>query len=295
MIKISDGWNHPDAITEENIQLESGDEVGVLRVQSIHALNQLVGYVKYINRGDSRIYFRGQARIYPSLRASIFRDSKTTSSLGVRNSAIGNYITELSKAVAGMGTVEKYTIEPLLQHYGIKTRWIDLVDNLWIAIWFGLHDYKTQYFDRSYEFVYQRFDRDGYLYLLLMANDAFKESESEPGLFIGGKTSVIDLRVSSPSIFLRPHCQHAILMKSRVNDALEDVDLAQYLVQVIKISVRDAKEWLGTGRLITAENIFPPPVYDHGYGILLENAPYSKKKAKRYGSITNITYAVPGT
>ena len=293
MIKISNDWNHVDAVQEPSFLFDSGNSIDITHVKSIHALNQLVGYVKYVNRGDSRIYFRGQTKLYPALRASIFRNSKTESSVGVRNSSIGSYIAECSKAVSSISNLSRYAKEPLLQHYGIKTRWLDLVDNLWIAIWFGLHEYKTQYLDRYYEFVYQRADSDGYLYIYLMANDAFVEKDSSPGLFVGSKTSVIDLRVSSPSIFLRPHSQHALLMKSRVNDSLDDIDLSNHLVHIVKISVADARDWLGSGRLITAENIYPSPLYDHGYGLLLEKAPHSKKRAKQFGTITNITYAVP--
>ena len=35
--------------------------------------------------------------------------------------------------------VEKNKIEAMLQHYGIPTRFIDVVDNHWIALWMGLN------------------------------------------------------------------------------------------------------------------------------------------------------------
>ena len=126
-----------------------------------------------------------------------------------------------------------------------------------------------------------------------MANDAFTEDASSPGLFVGSSTSVIDLRVATPSIFLRPHCQHALLMKAKVNDTPSDIDLSKHIVHIIRITVEDAFDWIGNGRLVTAENIYPSPLYDQGYGILLEQAPHDKVHARAFGTITNITYSVP--
>jgi hypothetical protein len=292
MVKISADWSHPDAERENYFSFTSGTKVDLTHVKSIHALNQLVGYIKYLNRDDSNVYFRGQAKLYPTLTASLFRDSFSGSSIGTRNSSIVKYISECSKKVELVNSLPDYTKESLLQHYGLKTRWIDLVDNIWIAIWFGLHEYKSGYLDRYYEFVCERSDND-YLYLYLMANDAFVEKAGCPGLYAGTNTLVIDLRVSTPSIFLRPHAQHALLMKPKINDSCSDIDLSKYIVHIIKISVADAYDWIGRGRLMTAENIYPSPLFDQGYGILLEQAPHSKAHAKDFGTITNITYSVP--
>lgn len=159
-------------------------------------------------------------------------------------------------------------------------------------MWFGIHEYKSGYLDRYYEFVYQRNDNN-FLYLFLMANDAFVEKNNCPGLYAGTNTLVIDLRVSTPSIFLRPHAQHALLMKPKINDTCNDIDLSKYIVHIIKVSVNDAYDWIGRGRLLTAENIYPSPLFDQGYGILLEQAPHSKAHAKDFGTITNIAYSVP--
>ena len=36
----------------------------------------------------------------------------------------------------------RYTIEALLQHYVGRTRFLDVVDNHWIALWMGLHKFQ---------------------------------------------------------------------------------------------------------------------------------------------------------
>jgi len=293
MIKIAEDWNHIDAIRESDFIFDSGTSANMILVNSIHALNQLVGYLKYLNRENSRIYFRGQTKSFKTLTANIFRNSKSSSSIGVRNNSIVTYIKGCSKIMTIVDQLPEYVKEPLLQHYGVKTRWIDLVDNLWIAIWFGLHEYNSKFLEKQYEFVYQRKDEDDYLYIQLLGNDALVQKDGCPGLYTGISTQVIDLRIAAPSTFLRPHCQHALLMKSKINDTLNDVDLSKYVVLIIKIKVKDGIDWIGNGRLITGENIYPSPLYDQGYGIMLEQAPHTKNHAKTFGSIKNISYAVP--
>ncbi|GAA0468199.1 hypothetical protein Ade02nite_79030 [Paractinoplanes deccanensis] len=46
------------------------------------------------------------------------------------------------RSLLGSG-VPRYAAEPLLQHYGIRTRWLDLVGNIWSALWFACHHFTT--------------------------------------------------------------------------------------------------------------------------------------------------------
>lgn len=96
-----------------------------------------------------------------------------------------------------------------------------------------------------------------------------------------------------PSTFLRPHCQHALLIKPRKMTTMSEADLASNVNLIIEIETNMVKEWIGSGRLLTAENIYPAPIYDHGYSLLLENAPHNKKDMMHLGSITSISYAAP--
>lgn len=85
--------------------------------------------------------------------------------------------------------------EALCQHYGLRTRCIDLVDNIQTALWFA--------YDRSFikDDREQRFDEDvGYVYVIAVPND-------------DTKVKIIDLR-EKPSNFLRPHTQQAFMMKT---------------------------------------------------------------------------------
>ena len=64
-------------------------------------------------------------------------------------------------------------IEPLLQHYGIQTTWLDLVDNIWIALWFSC--YKATSTGRYLSFEKRLKRKEGksqrYAYIILISAD----------------------------------------------------------------------------------------------------------------------------
>lgn len=297
MRKIQNDWSHPDANMLGDFYFDDGSSCSLIEVGSIHALNQLVGYVKYINKDEGGIFFRGQTDVYKSLFPSIYRtgDQKKTAKLRIpsRNQKIASYVQQSIKKLHILkDNVDARVCEPLLQHYGIKTRWIDLVDNLWVSLWFSIHKYTSVIADRDYEYVYRRDDLNGNSYLLLVYSDAIKPDINVPGLFHGETTDLVDLRMAVPSVFLRPHCQHALLMKPKKADSILDVNLSRNVCAIIKMNVANVIKWIGNGLLLTAENIYPSPVYDQGYRILLEHAPHRKKEMNNLGSITAISYSL---
>lgn len=76
----------------------------------------------------------------------------------------------------------------MLQHYGVKTPCIDLVDNVWVALWFAIHQTKTKIIN-SHEYVY--FYDNEYSYILLVATDAVMPSDKH-GVHIGAESKLID-------------------------------------------------------------------------------------------------------
>ncbi|MFX1478029.1 MAG: FRG domain-containing protein [Promethearchaeota archaeon] len=86
--------------------------------------------------------------------------------------------------------------EPILAHYGWKTRWLDLVDNINIACWFACVNLKTQ----------SIMNKDfGYLFLYgIKANDKIAK-----GVAQGPNQRLVNLREAFSSKALRPHIQQA--------------------------------------------------------------------------------------
>lgn len=139
-----------------------GIQVEVIHCSTVEALIQEAGRFKFCN--DGPVYFRGQRKLYepgvPS--ASIYRDSSTC------NTAIKE-LDRLLFHLAGADAQSWYefaygpdfiehnmvpknkpfhdipfhSLEGLLQHYGLKTRWLDITDSIPHAIFFALAQYET--------------------------------------------------------------------------------------------------------------------------------------------------------
>lgn len=109
-------------------------------VETPHALSQIAGYAKYRLANDGAVYFRGQAREHGEMRPGLFRKVATSATADSRTRQLQDYIKQqVSSNNIFINNTPDYAYEPILQHYGLKTRWIDLVDNIWNALWFACH------------------------------------------------------------------------------------------------------------------------------------------------------------
>lgn len=133
--------------------------------------------------------------------------------------------------------------------------------------------YKSRYLD-NYDLLSNiaRGDHDpiGFGYLLMVCVPEIK-SPMENGLYRGNEFEFIDLRRSLPSTFLRPHAQHAYVLRRRGPDGNNPnyYDVASQLIGIAKIRLDYIAKWLGSGELLSQNNLFPQPCFDPGYEILL--------------------------
>lgn len=97
-----------------------------------------------------------------------------------------------------------------------------------------------------------------------------------PGLFRGPRTELVDLRVACPSIFLRPHAQHGVLFRKKGIGVVRPTDYADQVRGIIRIDLSNALAWVGNAITLGTHTLFPPPYYDHGYKILLDEKFESK-------------------
>ena len=135
-----------DEVEVEYISTISG-VIPVYSIKSYHSLTQFIGYGKYINNQWGNVYLRGQTSLYngclsPSLlRRKIISgenqlvkekaEAATSNTVKFSNININHRFSEYKHQInESLNGTQHFTgwnkdiIEPLLQHYGIKTHWI---------------------------------------------------------------------------------------------------------------------------------------------------------------------------
>lgn len=266
-----------------NKGMEWHDSENILDIHTPHALIQAVGYLKYARRTQGPVLFRGQNTTYPTMKPSLYRSITTERGKHSRDRQLKEYIDEAASANAFIGLFPDYVREPLLQHYGIRTRWLDLVDNVWTALWFACQESLAT--GPLGQYLHFTPSQSKTAYVVLLQGGAETTDANEAGLLTSNKTLIIDLRRAAPSTYLRPHAQHALLMRRTAYPDAQSMDLSEFIVGIIRVEPAKAREWLGYGQLSTTRHAFPPPYYDEGYRRLLDNAPQGSSTV---GSIHHI-------
>jgi hypothetical protein len=252
-----------------------------LHVNTIQSFIQAIGYLKFIFADNNiKIVYRGQTDLYGSkskkrredsylFQPSALRGVTCCAALNNAKHKIKEQISAIRKAIPRFADTNKYgdgVIEGLLQQYGVKTTWIDAVDNIWVALWFAcfrsnnpvevveMGDVKRSYIHMIRRDPDTEHDRKHFAYILLLGVD---ENEDE----------ILDLRCKLPSDFIRPHVQHGLLVRTK---GVLSANMVRLLKGVIRIKLSDALKWLGHGAILMPDRIVPPPNYDSGFRQLLE-------------------------
>src|SRR4051812_22591327 len=203
-------------------------------------ISAFVGFVKNQHR-KSAIYFRGEAENHKHIVPSLFRSQGMPliddDTIKQRFKAY----TELKKVIQlrlrdKVSRFRNEDIDNLFQHYGIKSPVIDMVDNIYIAIWFALEGNKDEY---------------GYIRLLNTSNKELKVS---------------DLRQNHSSLSLRLHTQHGLIAKKKVR-AWNSNNIYYDHFEVARIKFRINKN-IESGVLFSKENIYPNEQLDNTLKIL---------------------------
>lgn len=268
-------------------KFETQHEVPIFDVSDYRALNQLIGYAKFLNTEYGDVYYRGEVHLHQSLLPSISRQPNCCKYEEALNTAIKNAIADSkfsnTAKLSGFKGRENpaLIVEALLQHYGYSTHFVDLVDNHWIALWFGLNQFKKiknlseycYYEKRTINPIELATAKDPeagiYQYMLLVAVDN-NAAPVERGIYVGNEIITIDLRSSLPSIFLRPHAQHGLVVRRNIHEPTGSFDIASNVVGIVRLRIDNVISWIGSGNLLESANLFPSPAYDYGYEILLQ-------------------------
>lgn len=280
-----------------------GNVVPIFEVENVHVFNQLVGFLKFINRDNFNVYSRGEGQLYSTILPSLMRESfhyKSKLSMGktgyeligvsdphVMTKKINKIVNDINKdskirkTLNLDGIYDEDKIEGMLQHYGLRTRFVDAVDNHWVALWMALNNYNKVKSRFNYAYYTKKEmpvvrilkgekieDEDLYTYIVLIA---VPKGENKDGITISENVVEVDLRKALPSTFIRPHAQHGIVLRKKPKSLVSasDYDMATNVVGILKIRIDRGLEWLGNGALLTQQALFPSSAYDNGYRILL--------------------------
>lgn len=274
--------------TRENPSLK----IEVVNCSEYDALVQAVGYLKYNMPGP--VFYRGQNRLYGtgSITPAIYRDHNRTKVEHLRNLLIhlaGSSCNKIwddfspcrlkSNEIVGKNLIfhdiPLYGLEGTLQHYGIKTRWIDITDSLPHALFFSIAQYTNLQITRQFSNDYfpqtggsccsrvmnnmvvdiDRHPETGsscYLIALSPGNLCRHSIQSElKGLAEYTEGYVLDARSAIPSHYLRPHAQHGLLYKPK-----ESIAVNQSII--FRLPVEKVRTWIGNGVAFSPSTIFPP-------------------------------------
>ncbi len=273
----------PSTINFESCVLKCGSSINVYQIETVHDLTQFIGFGKYKNKNVGNVYIRGQTSLYNGAMIPSLYRGKTN--LDICTQKYSKRIKDILKTVSQFKQYDRRIFEPLIQHYGIKTPYIDVVDNVWVALWFSLHEAKTVSIN-SHEYVYYYPNQNDYSYILLIATDAINETDIS-GVYTGTITTLVDLRKALPSFFLRPHAQHAYMLRKNENSPADYSDL---IVGIAKIPTQIGLKWLGSNDFLSVSSLFPAAYFDSGYAIMLKRFPeYDQSVVNQYGSIQILT------
>ena len=267
-------------VQKEIATMKCGNQVPIYTIETINDLIQYIGYGKYINCKTEKVFIRGQIDTYNfTLIPSLYRKILNTERSAEKFNQRVNQVLKLNS----FEKFPKPVLIATLQHYGIKTPQIDIVDNLWVALWFAANEFNSTIINSTEHLVVTPSSKEfGYIYLL--ATDAINTAEREGrGIYKGTNTMLIDLRSSLPSYFLRPHAQHAyMLMKNNYTEQ----DYSDLIIGIAKIPIDKINKWIGNTELLSVNSLFPSAYYDFGYRILLKNYPeYDASEVRYKGSI----------
>jgi hypothetical protein len=274
---ISDNWKAMDGISTYD------KHANTITAYTPHAVTQVIGYIKFVLK-DELVVFRGQRSDYKSIIPSLYRQfypkNKIINDKTKRNifseRICNRKVKELEIIISYLknnlsfvqNTDDKY-LEAIIQHYGFKTRYVDFVDNIWVALSFSVIASKSSAFRFSDDILY--FDDKGYGYIYILSLG--KIIDDYENIYTTSKDyEVIDLRKSLPSMYLRPHSQHGLLVRKKPRKSNRLIttksDMIDDVVTTIKINKSTALKWINYSRILSPDFLFPSVNFDYGYASL---------------------------
>lgn len=213
-----------------------------LRVRTWAGVARIVGEAKREAHPSARVFVRGQVKNHHAMAPSLFRSEQLTPQALLE--AENEFARKLAEQIP-VGRFKRPNVGALLQHYGFKTSWLDVLDNLFVAFWFASFCI-TEKPDGSIA-LRESGSADGWLFLIRPPASA----------------SVIDLRSEHHPLSARPHVQHGVSVRC----CPVAVDLRDWVVATIQTPVVGAT----SGALFTGSALIPSRFSDHTLKLLLKH------------------------
>lgn len=263
-------------------------------VRTYEGLVRTLGLIKYARR-EHRVLFRGQTGCWGALAPTLYR---RVADPAVADPAVEACMEAYRTAMSrDLRPDQAQTTEPLLQHYGVHTRWLDLVDSVPHALFFAVWQMKEL---AGGDFGYFHSDQPSGVFYLV---DCGRESDMRPvevdgevvsGLWEEEGTGfrLCDLRRAKPSKALRPHSQHGWLVRPEPGKT----DLWDRVLLRIVIPADAGLNWLGPGTCVSPRALFPAPGPDRVFSRLLspKMQEFFAGQDPRFGSIQRFGFHPPG-
>jgi len=188
------------------IIIDNSNKIPIIELPNPQLLSGFAGYLKFQLKNKGKVFYRGEKRLHDTTIPFLFRFDDTARiddrRIQLRKDAYDELVAS-TPALFKSYRFKKENVAPLLQHYGIKTDWLDLVDNIFVALWFANFNSK-----------------DKYSYI-----KCFIDQSGESRLKLS------DLRENHSSLSLRLHCQHGISVTKDIKVwGSTNIDFSEHLV-----------------------------------------------------------------
>lgn len=262
MTKFLDDRHHLSFI--KNYVSYSTDERPHLLIAHPAILASFMGYLKFQNRlsgEDKEVFFRGQTNNHKNIIPSLLRgdDFAKINTLSDAYEKLKDKTKELFKA----SRFKNETIDNLFQHYGIKSKTLDLVDNIYIAIWFATNKWKQVSGFQNLCTYEESKDEFGWIYFMLVEPPAPNQTISNPAF-----DGYCDLRKYHSSLSARLHCQHGITYFRNNNGNWTEKNRCFDNLVIASVKIPISVDFKMNGTIFTREFLFPNSEIDNTYKLL---------------------------
>ena len=218
----------------------------------------LAAFFAFCNRrsNDKSIYLRGTTEFHATAYPSLFRALPHFGYTKEQNNRWRAYKCAIGSLQNLKGSRwRRKDLGAVLQHYGIRTPWLDVVRNLYSAVWFATHELRH----RGLRGKVRPTIRDcGWISFYR------RRTASRHRLF-----ELNDIAADHSSTHLRPHAQHgaSLAMQSDGNELPNTFqDFNKY--RVAHVCILCGEKWKLSGHMFSTEYMFPSNDLDDSFDLL---------------------------